>query len=181
MLKSTKNLVNEKTQLSAFSVTNAQKPAPPKRCIKALLGGAHIAPFSTLYKSTQLLCLNPLTLKSSYERWNSVIPIFCGLVDYSIFWDCSVCDVSERTVAVLVSGNSGGNVPGRNPGTFQILFYQDHTCRENRRIFWTYGHMWERRFLPWYDRDQPCFTINRTSKYRSGSDFVVFYIGYDRI
>lgn len=109
--------------------------------------GAHIAPFSTLYKSTQLLCLNPLTLKSSYERWNSVIPIFCGLVDYSIFWDCSVCNVSERAVAVLVSGNSGGNVPGRNPGTFQILFYQDHTCRENRRIFWTYGHMWERCFL----------------------------------
>ena len=36
-------------------------------------------------------------------------------------------------------------------------------------------------FLPWYDRDQPCFTINRASKYRSGSDFVVFYIGYDRI
>lgn len=99
----------------------------------------------------------------------------CGLVD------CSVCDVSERTMAVLVSGNSGGNVPGRNPGTFQILFYQDHTCRENRRIFWTYGHMWERRFLPWYDRDQPCFTINRASKYRSGSDFVVFYIGHDRI
>ena len=44
-----------------------------------------------------------------------------------------------------------------------------------------YGHMRERRFLPWYDRDQPCFTINRTSIYRCGSDFVVFYIGYDRI
>lgn len=36
-------------------------------------------------------------------------------------------------------------------------------------------------FFPWYDRDQPCFTIYRTIKYRSGSDFVVFYIGYDRI
>ena len=44
-----------------------------------------------------------------------------------------------------------------------------------------YGHMRERRFLPWYDRDQPCFTINQASKYRSGSDFVVFYIGHDRI
>ena len=101
MSKSTKNLASEKTQLSAFSVTNAQKPAPPKRCIKAIPGFAHCTIFNSIQVYTITLHLYFLYQRSyiyfNYLAENAGI----SAADYLAFWGYAA---SATTIIVALIG-----------------------------------------------------------------------------